>query len=424
MSEPTLRRVLGKWDLTAIGVNQVLGGAVFLMPAVVAAQLGAWSWMAVGMAGLLAMLIALNFAEAGSRFQGTGGPYLYTRQAFGRFVSFEVGWMMWATRVTSWASIVNGLADALGFYWPLVRVGAARATLITGVMLIVTGITLRGIRQSAIAVNVLTIGKLVPLVLFILLGLPRISIAALHPEVALTWTQVSTAALYLIFLYGGYEVISVPAGEAKNPQRTVPFAMVATICIVAVVLTLVQVVTLGTLPDLASSRTTTPLADASMLFLGGWGALLLTVGTMVSITGTNVGGALSGSRTLYALAEQGDLPRTFSRVHARFRTPAFAIAFTSLVTWVLALFASFATLAQASSVARLLVYAGTCASVIALRRLGRAPFTIPGGVAVPALAFMISVAILYGVSPRQIAVGLAFMAAGAVLFFVARKGPL
>ena len=90
-------------------------------------HLGAWSWLAVWLVGLLAMAVALNFAEASSRFEGTGGPYLYTRAAFGRFFSFEVGWMAWFTRVASWASILNGLADALGYYWPGIARRAARA---------------------------------------------------------------------------------------------------------------------------------------------------------------------------------------------------------------------------------------------------------------------------------------------------------
>ena len=420
MSEPTLRRELGKWDLTAIGVNQVIGGAIFLMPAIVAAQIGAWSWIAVGLVGVLAMLIALCFAEASSRFEGTGGPYLYTREAFGRFPSFEVGWMLWITRVTSWASIVNGLADALGFYWPNLRAGTARMAVMTFVVVAITAINLRGIKQSAFVVNGLTIAKLIPLTLFVILGVPHVSGAALAPDQAVTWAQISTAALYLIFTYGGYEIIPIPAGEARNPRQAVPFAMVTTIVIVATVMTVVQVVALGTLPAIATSRT--PLADASAIFIGGWGALMMTIGAVISMTGNNVGGALAGSRMLYALSEQGDLPNWFGRVHPTFRTPTLAIVATSAVTWALALFSSFSVLAQASGVARLLVYAGTCASVIALRRIGRAPFTIPGGLIVQGLALALSIAILYGVSAVQLRVGLAFMAAGAILFFVAPRG--
>jgi len=285
-----LRRELGKWDLTALGVNQVIGGAVFAVPATLAAALGSWSWLAIGVVGLLAMAVALNFAEAGSRFGGTGGPYLYTRAAFGRFISFEVGWVVWLVRVTSWASVVNVLVSALGFYWPAVTTGAARLVLITSVALIIMAINIRGIKQSSLVVNALTIAKLTPLAVFILFGLPHVSVSALRPDAALTWDQISRTLLLLIFAFGGYEVIPVPAGEARDPRRGVPFAMITTIAIVTTVLTLAQVVALGTLPNLATS--TTPLADAALIFMGTGGALLMTAGAAVSVAGNNMGAAL------------------------------------------------------------------------------------------------------------------------------------
>lgn len=417
-SQPSLRRALGKWDLTAIGVNQVIGGAVFLVPATLAMHLGAWSWIAVGLVGLLAMAVALNFAEAGSRFESTGGPYLYTRAAFGRFVSFEVGWMAWFTRVASWASVVNGLADALGYYWPGIRVGAPRIALIAFVVLSIMALNIRGIKQSSIAVNVLTISKLTPLVLFILIGLPYVSLDALQAASTPTLTQASTAALLLIFAFGGYEVIPVPAGEALNPRKAVPFAMITTIVIVALVMTLAQVVALGTLPALAQSKT--PLADASLLFMGAWGAFMMTAGGSISMAGNNVGAAISGSRSLFAVAEQGDIPRVFARIHPRFQTPDVAIVVTCLSTLALALSGSFAVLAPVSAVARLLVYAGTCASVLALRRQGPAPFTIRGGPVVPLVALAVCLTILYGATAAQLRAGAYALAAGAVLYLMAR----
>jgi amino acid transporter len=417
--QPTLRRALGRWDLTGVGINQVIGSGIFLLPASLALQVGGWSWIAVALVALLALLIALNFAEAGSRFEGTGGAYLYTRAAFGRFVSFEVGWMLWVARATSWASVVNGLADALGYYWPGALGGALRTAIIATVVLSIMAVNIIGIRQSAIVVNTLTWAKLTPLVIFILVGLPYVTPAALVPGVAPGWEQISTSALLLIFAFGGYETIPVPAGEAKDPRRAVPFAMIATVLVVAVVMILVQIVSLGTLPGLAASRT--PLADAAALFMGGSGALLMTAGATVSMTGNNMGQALSGSRNLYALAEQGDLPRLFGRVHPRFQTPDFAIVFTSLVALVLALSGSFVAMAAASAVARLLVYAGTCASVLVLRREGRAAFTIPGGPVVPVVALVVSVAILYGASALQLQVGIVAIAVGAALFLAARR---
>ncbi len=419
---PSLVRALGRWDLTAIGVNQVIGGSVFIVPATLAASLGGgWSWIAFAAAGVVSLLIGLCFAEAASRFQGTGGSYLHTREAFGRFAGFEVGWMMWVTRVTAWASVINGLADALGYYWPGLRAGALRTTIITGVIVAITALNVRGIRQSAWVVNALTVGKLAPLVLFVLLGVPHISFAALGPAAPLDWSQLGASALILIFAYGGYEVVPVPAGEAKDPVRAMPFAMVGTILISGAVMIAVQMVSVGTFPGLAASKT--PLADAALLFMGAGGALMLTAGAVVSMSGNNVGQSLSGSRNLFALAEQGDLPGWFGHVHPRFRTPDYAIAFTSALALALALSGSFAELARVSAISRLVVYAGTCAAVLAFRRRsGRAPFTIPFGAIVPVAALVASIGIVFLASAAQRQAGLIALAVGAVLFFVARRG--
>jgi basic amino acid/polyamine antiporter, APA family len=146
----TLRRELGRWDLTAIGINQVIGSAVFILPSQVVAQLGNWSPIAFLVVGLASLLVALCFAEVGSRFEGTGGPYLYTRVAFGRFVAFEVGWLQWFTGVTAQAAVVNAIALAVGFYWPVMTGGVSRVVMIITVILALALVNVRGIRQSAL----------------------------------------------------------------------------------------------------------------------------------------------------------------------------------------------------------------------------------------------------------------------------------
>src|SRR5688500_10447172 len=336
MSVPqTLRRELGKWDLTAIGVNQVIGSAIFFLPSQVAVQIGAWSPIAFLAIGGASLLVALCFAEVGSRFERTGGPYLYTRAAFGRFVGFEVGWMQWVTRVTSQASIVNAIALALGFYSPAFTSGAGRALTITVITLVLGWINLRGIRLSAFTINLFTVAKLLPLTFFIVVGLWFIDVTRVVPAGDVSLPQLSAAALLLIFAFGGYDVIGVPAGEAANPRAHLPFAFVATIIAVTAIMTLAQVVAIGTLPNLTASKT--PLADASSLFAGATGALLMSAGAVVSMTGNNLGAVLTGSRMLFALAENQELPRFFMKIHPEYRTPSNAVIFTTLVALMLAL---------------------------------------------------------------------------------------
>ena len=420
-----LRRALGRWDLTAIGVNQVIGAAIFILPADVARLVGPWGPAAFLAVGLLSTCIALCFAEVGSRFDRTGGPYLPARAAFGRFIGFEVGWMMWFTRVSSQASVANGLALALAFYWAPLAEGLWRSAIITVLTLVLTAINLVGVKQSSWVVNFFTIGKLVPLVMFIGAGIWWVDPARFASMPAVTATQAGAAALLLIFAYGGYEVTGVLAGEAANPKRDVPFAFVMTLLIVSTVMTLTSLIATALLPNLAETRT--PIADGAALLLGSIGALIVSAGSSLSMAGNNMGQILNGSRSLFALAENGDLPRWFARIHPDYRTPENAILFTAVVALGLALSGSFVFLAAVSAVARLVMYLAVCLSTLVLRRrtpneeMGPALFTIPLGPVVPLLATAVAAGILFGATAQQLAAGGAALVAGAVLYAVARR---
>lgn len=424
---PALRRALGRWDLTAIGVNQVIGAAIFILPAQVAQLVGSWAPLMFLGVGLASLFVALCFAEVGSRFDSTGGPIGPARAAFGRFVGFEVGWMLWFSRVSSGASVINGLALALGYYWPVVSTGAPRALVILAVLGGLTWANLRGIRQTSWLVNFFTIGKLLPLIVFALVGVWFADWSRVVPAGPAPLTELGQAALLLIFAYGGYEVTGIPAGEASNPKKDVPFAFVAVILIVSAVMTLTAAVATGLLPDVGA--TTTPIADASALIMGAFGGLLVSLGSVISTTGNNMGQLLSGSRTVYALAEHGDLPPVFAKVHPEFRTPYVAIWFTSIVLVVLALTGSFVFLAAVSAVARLVVYLSACGATLRLRRAdGRdarvapAQFTAPLGPVIPLLAIAITSSILAGATSQQLLSGVVALAVGAVLFAIATRG--
>jgi len=423
---PALRRTLGKWDLTAIGVNQVIGAAIFLLPADVARLVGNWAPLMFLGVGLASLFVALCFAEVGSRFDTTGGPIGPARAAFGRFVGFEVGWMMWFSRVSSGASVINGLAVALGYYWPVLSTGAPRSAIILAVLAGLTWANLRGIKQTSWLVNFFTIGKLLPLAVFIAVGVFFADLSRVVPSGPAPLASMGTAALLLIFAYGGYEVTGIPAGEAANPKKDVPFAFVAVILIVSAVMTLTAAVATGLLPDVGATRT--PIADASALIMGAFGALLVSVGSAVSMTGNNMGQLLSGSRTVFALAENGDLPPVFARVHPTYRTPHVAIWFTSIVLVALALTGSFVFLAAVSAVARLVVYLSACGATMRLRRadmatrVAPAQFTVPLGPVIPIVAILISSTILAGATSQQLLAGVAALAVGGVLFAVATMG--
>lgn len=423
MNSPSLKRDMGRWDLTAIGINMVIGAGIFLVPSQVAAQMGTWSPIAYLVLGLFSLLVGLCFAEVSSRFEGTGGPYLYAHAAFGRFVAFEVGWMYWFTRVAAQASVTNGLILALGFYWPSIATGTPRILVITGTTAALAAINVRGVRQAAWLVDLLTIGKLLPLLVFIGVGMFFLRPRFLVPAYPMPWSHMPAAMLLLLFIFSGYEVIAVPAGESKDPRRQVPFAIVVTILSITVINILVHIVAMGILANLSS--TTTPLADAAVLFMGAGGALMIGIGSVISITGNSAGQILTSSRMLFALAENGDLPPFFAKIHRSFRTPANAVVFTSVVALALALTGSFAELAAASAMARLIVYLIVCGSTLELRRrryqgtVQSPTFKIPLG------GLVLSASILLGVSKDEFIVGTVALILGTALFvltsFTGRK---
>jgi basic amino acid/polyamine antiporter, APA family len=427
VADASLRRLLGRWDLTAIGINQVIGAAVFLVPAQIAFHLGPWSPLAVLLVGLSTILVGLCFAEVGSRFETTGGAYLYSKAAFGRFVGFEVAWLQWFTRVAGLASVSNGIAITLSPFWPSVASGLGRMLLIGGITLTLMFVNLIGIRQSSNLVNALTLAKLAPLVGFLLLGVWFIHPRYYPPIASVGRENLVAATLLLVFTFGGFDVVGVPAGEAKAPRRDVPIALITTIGGVTLILISIQVLLMFTLPDLAHSKT--PIADAMQSITGPAGAYVVATGAVFSMVGNNAGQILSGSRTLFSLAAADELPAFFGRVHPRFKTPSNAIVITTAAALALALSGTFAKMAAISAVARLAAYVATAAATLALRRRDRthgapaALFKIPGGSAVPILALATCVLMLCGATAEQLTVGAIAVIVGAVLFALA-PGPV
>lgn len=415
-AEPLLRRAMGRWDLTALGVNQVIGGAIFLVPAQIAAEIGNWSPFGFVLAGFLMLLIALCYAETGSRFNETGGAYLYTRAAFGGLIGFLIGWMQWFVRVSSQAAIVTGIASALAYYWRFANRGWGQILVISSITLLIGCWHSMGIRQSAWAINFFTIGKLAPLLIFITAGLAITDWHWLSSLPALSPKATINAGLLLVFAFGGFETVPVISGEAENPKRDLCFALSATILCVTLIMSLTQAVYVASSPGLRTSST--PLADSAQSMLGWAGAAVMGAGAIISMLGNNLGSSLGASRMLFAFAENGDMPAVFARIHVRYRTPLVAIWACTTVTLLLAVTGSFTLLANVSALARLVTYAGVSLATLALRnpRFPPAAFVLPLGGAIPIAATVVSVATIAGATGRQLAIGALALVAGAMFY--------
>ncbi len=420
-SRPTLVRAIGRWDLTAAVINGVIGSAIFGMPADQARLTGAWSPLVALVAGLGILTIVLCFAEVASRFQEPGGPYLYAREAFGPFVGFEAGWLTFWIRVTAVAANLNVFADYLARVAPAAGQGWTRVAVMTGLVAAVTAVNLVGVRQATWTVDAFTIAKLLPLVLLAVLGLPRVEGTVLASQAVADpqWTQ---AILLLVFAYGGFEAPLIPAGEARNPRRDTAFALMTALAVIATVYCVVQLVVIGLVPNVASVKA--PVAQAFEVLLGGPGVVLASVAAMVSIYGYTTGTTLQSPRVLFSMAERGELPKVFGRVHERFRTPHVAILTYAVLALALALYGSFTWNATLSAIVRLVTYGLTCVALLVLRRrpdVGEPGFRVPLAVVVAPLAAGFCLWLLLTRSLSQAWITAALVAAGALLYLGRRR---
>jgi amino acid transporter len=376
-------------------LNTIIGAGIFGLPSTVQAHVGTYSVLAWLLCAVPVVLIVLCFAEVGSRFRETGGPYLYARVAFGPLIGFEIGWLMWLARVTAFAALCNLFVGYLGYFIPASSFGPGRVLVITTVVLVLTLANILGVRSAAAVTNVLTVGKLIPLLLFVAVGLFFVSPQNFSFPERPTNASFSTAMLLMVFAYSGFEAAVVPAGEARDPARHFPFALLTGIAVVVAIYVLIQVVCIGTLPDLARSER--PLSDASLSFLGGAGASVIAAGALVSVTGTMNGVVLVGSRVLFAMAEQRQLPGFLVKIHGRFQTPHVAILLSAIFMLALTLFSTFVSAVTVSAIIRLVTYVATSAALPVLRwkrDMPPAAFVLPGGLFVSGAGLAFSVWLL------------------------------
>ncbi len=390
--EHALVRALGVWGLAANIVNITVGGGIFRLPASAAAALGPAAPIAyVVCAGAMA-LIVLCFAEAGSRVSATGGLYAYVEVAFGPLVGFLSGVMLWAGITAATAAVASFFADALGALVPALAGGGARSTVLTVILVALAALNIAGVRGANRFNVVMTVAKLVPLALLVVVGAASVHRANLVWATTPPPAAIGRASAVLIFAFLGVEAALGPSGEVRDTARTVPKAIfIAMVAITALYLT-VQIVTQGILgASLAGQKT--PLAEAAAVVMGAPGRTLMLAGMAISMFGYVSGMTLSVPRMLYAFGRDGFLPAPVASIHPRFKTPWVAIAIQTIVVIALAVSGSFERLAIIANGSVLLVYAAGCAAVMQLRRMGvqggEAPFRVPFAAAIPVAAILV-----------------------------------
>src|SRR2546429_6039424 len=357
-----LVRGIGIPALTANIVSSTIGAGIFVIPATVAKGLGSAAPLAFVCCAIAMVLFVTCFAIAGSRVSLTGGLYAYVEVAFGRYVGFLAGMLYFLTALGAVAGVVNVLANSVALVVPFLGSPVMRIVVMLGVYGSVVLISIRGVRQGAGAVTVITVAKLLPLLLFVGVG-----IFFIHPS-NLAWSSwpgsksLGDAVILLIFAFVGIEVALIPSGEVKNPARTVPRSAYLALVVTTIIYITIQLVAQGTLgADLANYKDA-PLAESAAKFLGNMGRTILLAGATISAFGFVTSDILSSPRMIFAFGRDGALPAFFAHVHARYRSPDVAIITYAVLAFTLSVTGTFEKLAVLSNVAVLLMYLLCCAA--------------------------------------------------------------
>jgi basic amino acid/polyamine antiporter, APA family len=414
-------RHLGRLRLVALGINSVIGGGIFILPAEVAGLIGPAGIYAYVVAGLVVIGVGLALASLSSRYDTSGGPYIYVHQVFGEFAGFQVGWLFCLARITAMAGLVNGFGRYLGALLPWAATPLGRAAVIIACSALITTINMIGIRQTSGASNVFTVAKVVPLVILAIAGLFFVHLQNFTP-VAVEPMSFVRASLLLIFAFSGFEILTVPAEESLQPRRDIPFALIATILTVCAIYLPVHLVAAGMLDDLASEQA--PLATVAGILAGPPGRYAMTFIAATSSAGCALLSLVGGTRLMYAMSSARQIPRWMGSLHAGWRTPVRATLIIGVLGTVLAIASAYRTLAAVSAGTRLLVYLACCCACLRHPRASAAPGE-PGGVRgriIPALTSLAIVVLLCALERDEIIGGLSGVGIGTVLYFGMRRG--
>ena len=419
-----LKRAIGRWDLLILFINGIIGAGVFGLPSKIFAEVGVFSILAIVACALLVIVLVLNFAEVSTRFNKTGGPYLYTLKAFGRIPGFVLGWLLLITRVATFAALVNLIVTYLTYFIPAAASSPIRESIIIGVTALLTLVNYLGIKNTTRVNNFLGISKMIPLLLFAVVGIffldTRVyDFSSNAPDI----NEFSTSVLLLIFAFTGFESVIVTTGEAKNPQKDLPFALIGAILVVSFFYIIIQIVTIGTLPGLIDSDK--PLTDAARQFMGPAGGVIITFGAMLSIGGTLNAVMLVGSRVPFAFSERNQFFPIFKKLHPRFHSPHYSLFLFAGVALLASLSGSFIYAATISAISKIMIFATVSAALIRLRlkkdqETRKAAFKLPGGYIFATIGIVVSLILLYSSEANEFRDVVIAMSVGLILYGIYR----
>jgi amino acid transporter len=389
-----LVRTIGRWSLAALMVNTMVGASIFGLPALIAARLGKWSPLGFLVAFGVIAIIAACMAEVASQFHDAGGPYLYTRAAFGRFLAIQNGWLTWLTRIAAVSAVANLFIIYLAEFFPEVTKPFARAAVLVVLIGFLAAVNYRGVAGGNQLSNVFTVTKVSLLAFFVLAGLAalmfrpgiRVNPAPIDASSS-AWFE---AVLLMMYSYAGFDAALIASGETRNARKDIPVSLLSAIAATTLLYIAVQYLVIHTIADASSSAA--PVVDSARHFLPHWAVRIVAAGTLISAYGYLSANMLHTPRVTFAMGERGDFPPFFAKIHSRFRTPHVSIAIFAALLLIFSVAGDFPGNAMLSIVSRLFVYGSVAAALPVLRKKqpNADAFRLPGGVFVSVLALLLT----------------------------------
>ena len=428
MSKAELKQELTLFDVTNLVVGAIIGADIYVASAFGAGLLGPLSLVTWVVAGIIAIVIALCFAQCAALLPKVGGPYAYAHAAWGTFAGFIVGWSLWLAEWMSLAVFPVAFTQYLMFFFPsLSWILQVTVKVLFVVFLVVTNIV--GVKAAGRTNDVLTIVKLVPLIFFVAIGLFYVTsnattaITNYSPFSPFGFGNFGSALVLIFWAYAGFEISTIPAEEVKNPSKTIPRAIIAGISIVTVFYLTTNVVLFGERPwnllalDNAPLATATNVALNSVPMLALVGGIIVGGGALISVAGSDESGMIGTSRLGYALAADGLFPRIFAKIHPKFKTPCLGIIIQAVTALVAAIVGSLSMLIATSVFFMAIAYVATSASIFSLRKKGaKAHFHLRGGLFIPSLGIIFSIYLITQCTLLQIALGLVLLSIGVPIY--------
>ncbi|RYU87308.1 amino acid permease [Mucilaginibacter terrigena] len=418
-----LKRTIGVFGLACAVINITIGTGIFILPAIVAEHLGAAAIICFLICGLLIFLIALCFAEVGTKVTGSGGTYAYIEAAFGPWLGFLANNIFWLSCCLSDAAVANGLSKTLGYFYPPLDT-TFRPLFFLLLMVVFAWINIRGSKGGVNLVIAATLAKIVPLVLLVIFGVSHISAANLNWTSSFTLGNIGSATLILFYAFLGIENAVANSGEFKNPSRVVPLGILSGLSFVLLLYIAIQLITQGMLGTQLQLYKDAPLAEVSKRLFAYTGIILITVGAAVSMLGSLSGAILAIPRVLFAGAKDGIFPKFLGDIHSKYITPHKAIILYAAIDYIFAVFGAFKQLVVLSTASVLLIYLGVVLAAIKLRYKkpvqAETTFTIPGGLTVPILATVTIIWLLYSLTNPEI-IGMSIALAALSVIYLLMK---